>query len=274
MPASKQERVISMLAQYVVGKYPCPSGVIAQLIQECGWDLKTPKDCNTGRESYNLGNIKGVGPAGSVTVLTTEFYTPAEVESARRDGTLVKVLGTYKEKTKVQVKAKFRAYHNYGEAIEDHIALLKKARYVRAGVWEAKTPRDYAEALKRGGYATDPRYVENIMRIVDQYNLTRFDKPILPVEKLAKKAEEAVHLAIEQWQLQLADRAIDNLSSKRDAEGKALLNNAEEWKRRLRQEPQKVLEDLPWLLFVMVDRATNTNEFIPTIKEQNPDHFV
>lgn len=238
MPASKQERVIKMLAEYVVGKYPCPSGVIAQLIQECGWNLHTPKDIETGRESYNLGNIKGEGPAGSVTIWTTEYYNGV----------------------KARVKAKFRAYHNYGEAIDDHFALLKRPRYARAGVWEARTPREYAEALKRAGYATDPRYVENIMRIVDAYDLTRFDPLVkVPVAgaELAKQAEEDVMRAIEEWKLQLADKAIDNLAGKKDAAGKSLLQNAEEWKQRLRKEPQKVLEDLPWLLFVMVDRVTN-----------------
>jgi len=239
MPGSKQEKVINMLAGYIVGKYPCPSGVIAQLIQECGWDLKTPRDILTGRESYNLGNIKGAGPAGSVTIWTTEYYNG--------------------KKTRVQ--AQFRAYNNYGEAIADHFALLKKARYVRAGVWEARTPREYAEALQRAGYATDPRYADNIMRIVDAYNLTRFDKPIQPVEQLAKKAEVDVMQALEDWQLQLADKALDNLAGKRGADGKALIQNATEWKEKLRSEPQRVLEDLPWLVFVLFDRATNTPDF-------------
>lgn len=234
MPESKQEKVINTLAQYVVGKYPCPSGVIAQLIQECGWDLKTPKCIETGRESYNLGNIKGVGPAGSVTIWTTEYYNGV----------------------KTRVKAQFRAYHNYGEAIDDHFALLKKDRYVKAGVWEAKTPREYAEALKRGGYATDPHYVEKIMSIVNKYNLTRFDKPQKTVEQIAKEAEEAVMKALEEWQLELAERSIDNLARTRDDKDGFILQNAEDWKKRLREDPQSVLHDMPWLVFVLLDRAT------------------
>lgn len=241
MPVSKQEKVIQLLAGYVVGKYPCPSGVIAQLIQECGWNLKTPKDMNTGKESYNLGNIKGTGPAGSVKIMTTEYY----------GGKPQKVI------------AQFRAYHNYGEAIDDHLQLLEKPRYVNAGVLKARTPREYAEALKRGGYATDPRYVENIMRIVNQYNLTRFDKPMDPIRKTAEKAEEAVTVVLEEWKLKMADKSIDSLANKIGADGNALIQNAEDWKRRLRQEPQKVLEDLPWLLFVIADRATNTPDFMP-----------
>ena len=245
---TKKERLISLIAPHVVGRYPCPSGVIAQLILEVGWDLRTPRDMVTGRESYNLGNIKGTGPAGSVTILTTEYYSAADVAKARANGDLVKILGTSGAKTKVQVKARFRAYNNYGEAIDDHFALLKKSRYVNAGVWQAKTPREFAEAVKRGGYATDPNYVTLIMSIVNGNKLTRFDKPAVPVPIM--KIEEAVNLALKEWQLELADKSIDNLAAQE------LLSDAAEWKERLRKEPQKVIEDMPWLVFVLADRVS------------------
>ncbi|ERM19941.1 glycoside hydrolase family 73 protein [Brevibacillus laterosporus] len=245
---TKQERLISLIAPHVVGRYPCPSGVIAQLILEVGWDLRTPRDMVTGRESYNLGNIKGTGPAGSVTILTTEYYSAADVAKARASGDLVKILGTSGSKTKVQVKARFRAYNNYGEAIDDHFALLKKPRYVNAGVWKAKTPRDFAEAVNRGGYATDPNYVTLIMSIVNGNKLTRFDKPVAPVPIMI--IEEAVSLALKEWQLELAGKSIDNLVAQE------LLSDAAEWKERLRKEPSKVIEDLPWLVFVLADRVS------------------
>lgn len=245
---TKQEGLISLIAPHVVGRYPCPSGIIAQLILEVGWDLRTPRDMVTGRESYNLGNIKGTGPAGSVTILTTEYYSAADVAKAKTSGDLVKILGTSGAKTKVQVKARFRAYNNYGEAIDDHFALLKKPRYVNAGVWKAKTPRAFAEAVKRGGYATDPNYVTLIMSIVNGNKLTRFDKPVVPVPIM--KIEEAVNLALKEWQLELADKSIDNLAAQE------LLSDAAEWKERLRKEPSKVIEDLPWLVFVLADRVS------------------
>ncbi|MGG0757578.1 glycoside hydrolase family 73 protein [Brevibacillus laterosporus] len=247
---TKQERLISLISPHVVGRYPCPSGVIAQLILEVGWDLRTPRDMVTGRESYNLGNIKGTGPAGSVTILTTEYYSAADVAKARASGDLVKILDTSGAKTKVQVKARFRAYNNYGEAIDDHFALLKKPRYVNAGVWKAKTPREFAEAVKRGGYATDPNYVTLIMSIVNGHKLTRFDKPVTPAVPI-KKIEEAVSLALKEWQLELADKSIDNLAAQ------SMLSDAAEWKERLRKEPQKVVEDMPWLVFVLADRVSS-----------------
>lgn len=174
----KPWEVVELLASLVKGKYPCPSGAIGQLILEVGFDLRTPKDIVTGRESYNLGNIKGVGPAGSVVIYTREYYTQRQIEWVRSAGKLVRIVGPAKRNpalTEVLITDTFKAYHNYGESIDDQVLLLKKPRYVNAGVWEAKTPEAYAKALKTAGYATDPAYVEKIMAIVRRYQLTRFD---------------------------------------------------------------------------------------------------
>lgn len=175
----KPWEVVEMLAKELkaLGKYPCVSGVVGQLIQEVGFVLRTPKDIITKRESYNLGNIKGEGPAGSVTVLTHEYYDTVTFFQMKARGLIVKYFGIVNGKHKCQVKDKFRAYHNYGEAILDHFSLLQKPRYIRAGVLLAKTPLEFAQALFRAGYATDPNYVKNIMSIVDKYQLSRFDMP-------------------------------------------------------------------------------------------------
>jgi len=204
----KPWEVIDMLAACVKGRYPCPSGVIAQLVLEVGFELKTPKDIVTGRESYNLGNIKGTGPAGSVTILTKEYYTVAQVEAARRAGVLVQIIGLdNRDNSKwiVQVRDVFRAYRNYGEAIDDHYALLKKPRYVNVGLWEAKTPLAYATALKTAGYATDTAYVEKIMAIVKRYQLTRFDVP-------EKQAEKETAVTIKYKDKTFGGRLLDSLT--------------------------------------------------------------
>ncbi|MBU8715377.1 M23 family metallopeptidase [Brevibacillus parabrevis] len=99
--------------------------------------------------------------------------------------------------------------------------------------------------VRRRGYGT---HTDPIAYLREYYPVS---KPDAPTPELAEKAEEDVMKAIEAWKLELADKAIDSLAVKK------LLQNADEWKARLRKEPQKVLEDLPWLLFVMVDRATN-----------------
>ncbi len=248
------KQVIEMLAKHIVGRYPCPSGVIAQLILEVGFNLKTPKDMITGRESYNIGNIKGVGTAGSVTILTTEYYTPSQVEQAKKSGTLVKVIGNQNGKIKVLVKDKFRAYNNYAEAIADHFALLKKQRYVKAGVWEAKTPHEFASALKRGGYATDPSYVSKIIKIVEKFNLTQFDclvdnqpKEVHPVKQ--NQEDGFMQFIMSDQGKKYAKEAIDSLSKK------GFLNSPEDWKKRV--DSGEIYQELPWMTLVLLDRISS-----------------
>ncbi|MED1801766.1 M23 family metallopeptidase [Brevibacillus porteri] len=91
------------------------------------------------------------------------------------------------------------------------------------------------------------------------------------VDKPVDRGDEDTVKALEPWKLQLADKALDSLASKKDTEGKALINNAEEWKKRLRTEPQAVLEDMSWLIFVLVDRSTNTLDFLVQ-QEEDVDH--
>lgn len=227
------QQVIDLFAKYVVGRYPCPSGVIAQLINEVGWKINTPKDMYTGKESYNLGNIKGVGTNGSVTILTTEYYNGV----------------------KTQVKAQFRAYHNYGEAIDDHFALLKKPRYVNAGVWKAKTPREYAEALQRAGYATDPQYVDKIVRIVDKFNLTKYDKAVeqkKPVPTQPKEEDFFMSLAMSDVGKKYAKEALDNMAKK------GYLNSVDDWKKRV--DDGSIYQELPWFTMVLLDRISDKFE--------------
>ncbi|MGF9907251.1 M23 family metallopeptidase [Brevibacillus porteri] len=91
------------------------------------------------------------------------------------------------------------------------------------------------------------------------------------VDKPVDREDEHKVKALEPWMLQLADQAIDSLASKKDLNGKALINDAGKWKQRLRTEPHEVLNDLPWLLFVIADRASNTPDFLVQ-QEEEVDH--
>lgn len=177
------QEVINILSKAVLkGDYPCPSGVIGQIILEVGWSLKTPKDYKTGKESYNLGNIKGTGPAGHVSIITTEYFNFDNMNKAKLNGELISS-EPYGNKFKCQVVAKFRAYNSYDEALKDHLNFLKGDRYQKAGVLKATNPKDYAKALHKAGYATDPNYVSKIMSIVDRYNLKQYDKKVVSKPK-------------------------------------------------------------------------------------------
>ena len=75
--------------------------------------------------------------------------------------------------------ADFRAYDSISESIEDHSMYLRNAmkgsqkRY--NGLIGEKNYKRAAEIIKAGGYATDPQYVSKLCRIIETYNLSKYD---------------------------------------------------------------------------------------------------
>ena len=72
------------------------------------------------------------------------------------------------------VTALFRAYDSWEESVEDHSALLTGAARYKAVVGE----RDYktaCRAIKAAGYATDPKYPDKLIQIIESYGLTAYD---------------------------------------------------------------------------------------------------
>lgn len=88
--------------------------------------------------------------------------------------------------TNVTIDACFRAYNNLHDSISDYFDLIcKSSRYRKALV--AETPKECIEAIKEGGYATDPKYVDSIMKIIDSNKLTKYDRQEKPKEKESYK---------------------------------------------------------------------------------------
>lgn len=77
--------------------------------------------------------------------------------------------------TYVTINDCFRAYNNFGESISDYFDLIcKSSRYRKALV--ANSPKECITEIKNGGYATDPKYVDSIMKIIETNNLTKYDR--------------------------------------------------------------------------------------------------
>lgn len=75
----------------------------------------------------------------------------------------------------VNITATFRAYDNVEESVADYFDLItKSSRY--AGAVNNADALSAITAIKNGGYATSPTYIEKIMKIVNTYNLTQYDK--------------------------------------------------------------------------------------------------
>lgn len=80
----------------------------------------------------------------------------------------------YDGSTYTNITACFRAYNSLSESISDYFDLITKLeRYRKATV--AETPLECITAIKNGGYATSPTYINTIMSIINSNNLTKYD---------------------------------------------------------------------------------------------------
>ena len=80
------------------------------------------------------------------------------------------------------IEAKFRKYLRIEDSIKDHAAYLlgamngDKKRY--EGLLNTANAEQAIRLIKKGGYATDPKYVDKIMSLIRRYGLDRFDSEI------------------------------------------------------------------------------------------------
>lgn len=126
------------------------SPVIAQAILESGWGKS--KLASTYHNYFGLKcGTKCTGK--SVNLTTQEEY---EV------GTLT------------TIKDDFRVYDSMEDGIRGYFEFIQLPRYSNLkGITDPKT---YLETIKADGYATSSTYVDNNMKLINQYNLTQYDK--------------------------------------------------------------------------------------------------
>ena len=80
----------------------------------------------------------------------------------------------YDGSTYTNITACFRAYNSLAESISDYFDLITKSeRYRKACV--SNSPLECITAIKNGGYATSPTYINTIMSIIKSNNLTKYD---------------------------------------------------------------------------------------------------
>lgn len=75
---------------------------------------------------------------------------------------------------------KFKKYDNVGQSYEDHSKVLMSARYTKYTSSLAHDDyRGWAEAIKKGGYATSPTYVSTICSVIEKNDLQKYDQMVL-----------------------------------------------------------------------------------------------
>ena len=71
----------------------------------------------------------------------------------------------------------FRSYKNPLRSYRDHsLFLVDRERYSSLFTLNRKDYKGWAVGLKAAGYATDPKYADKLISLIERFNLTRFDE--------------------------------------------------------------------------------------------------
>ncbi len=126
-----------------------PAGITtAQAILETGYGKSVPTDIDTGKYSYNLFGIKAHGNDSYVTVWTHEEINGKSV----------------------RIKDRFMVYESFEDSIKGRVSFfVKNKRY--NSLFESSDSEVWAKGLQDKGYATDSKYAEKLISIMNQWGL-------------------------------------------------------------------------------------------------------
>jgi flagellar protein FlgJ len=121
-----------------------PKHLLAQAALETGWGKSLPCDPN-GTPSFNFFGIKAgtTWQGDSVSVKTLEFEGGVPVPR----------------------QAKFRSYDSAADIFRDYVEVLRTNPRFAEALNTGSDAKAFANALQKGGYATDPRYAMKIETI-------------------------------------------------------------------------------------------------------------
>lgn len=89
----------------------------------------------------------------------------------------------------------FRVYKTPEESFKDHTEFLKRKRYAPLFELDKNDYRGWATGLKAAGYATNPRYAELLISLIERYNLNRFDRMETETEKIIREDKVLTEIA-------------------------------------------------------------------------------
>jgi LysM repeat protein len=81
----------------------------------------------------------------------------------------------------------FRVYADARESYKDHSEFLKRKRYSALFELDKNDYRNWALGLKQAGYATNPKYPDILINIIDKYRLYQYDQPESETQKLQRE---------------------------------------------------------------------------------------
>lgn len=95
-----------------------------------------------------------------------------------------------------QVNDCFRVYDRAEDSFRDHSDFLKRKRYAKLFELDKNDYQGWAYGLKEAGYATNPKYPQLLIGIIQKYNLDQYDRPEGEIQKI--KREDRVLAQINQ----------------------------------------------------------------------------
>ena len=100
----------------------------------------------------------------------------------------------------------FRKYEQPGESYKDHSLFLTGRAWYQPLF---KLPKDdykqWAKGLKAAGYATDPKYPEKLIGIIERYQLNRFDSEVLGTEYIPINTKDQISMNSDIYQVSQGD---------------------------------------------------------------------
>lgn len=88
----------------------------------------------------------------------------------------------------------FRKYPQAEQSFEDHSTFLTgRSRYANLFKLEVDDYEAWARGLRAAGYATDRRYPEKLISLIERYKLYQFDEAVLGTVTLPKTAQSLTH---------------------------------------------------------------------------------
>ena len=81
----------------------------------------------------------------------------------------------------------FRVYKDAKESFKDHSTFLKRKRYSFLFELDKNDYKNWALGLKTAGYATNPKYPELLINVIEKYSLFQYDQSETEREKINRE---------------------------------------------------------------------------------------
>ena len=121
--------------------------MLGQAALESGWGKREIRAMD-GSSSHNVFGIKATGnwKGRTVDVMTTEYTNGVAYQKIE----------------------KFRAYDNYSDAFKDYAKLIRDNPRYQSVLQNGGDASQFAHALQKAGYATDPHYAQKLTKVIQQ----------------------------------------------------------------------------------------------------------